>query len=342
MPLYTLTLISLLKGACVAWGYEDAFRVLGDDVVIADPGLANWFTSFLPRLGVEISTSKGIVSDRVAEFIGATITADDYVFPGKWKSPNNRNIFQLVKHFGRPLSWKSGAKGDAFQRACGMALIKEQCYSCNDRMTGGLITPLSVPIDGERVARIRRLSEEYGVDPSKVDVYYSEYTRTRVISTLRSLAGQFSSGKAMVKGTYIDRLYRRYLWDSSLEIGDTCFERDSFYSIDLLLDCLQRVIEYAVSPRVAQAFKSWTKAKGDNRDSKLANKLHLCGEWLAEWSGGAESFNETAGYFVFEGFASILDQLYGHLSVEYEPNKWRRQQARYERFVQFAMHAPYK
>jgi hypothetical protein len=343
MPLYTLTLIALIKGACVAWGFEDAFRVLGDDVVIADDGLAKWFIEFLPKLGVEISTTKGVSSSVVAEFVGASITDQDYVFPGQWKIPSKRNIYQLVKHHGQPLPWLPKQRDHLFQRAIGAALIKEQVYSPHrDIDHRGLIPPLAVPCSPDRIERVKAIEAMYPVDSSKVDEWYLQYTQNRVISTLRSLSGKLLKGDCQVIGTYIDGLIRRTLWDSPLidKFEGTEWERDSYHTLDILCDAFQRVVEVAINPQYGSAFKSWTKASGNTRDFQLASRFVAMADWLTEWVERSDSYTIVRAYFVFEGFSSLLDHIFGFLAVESHRNKWRVQEARYERFVQFVMHMP--
>lgn len=72
-PLFHLTHFLLLIVCCQLTGRKeayDSFRVLGDDVVISDPHLAKAYNNLLLLLGVEVSPTKTIISDHLAEFAG--------------------------------------------------------------------------------------------------------------------------------------------------------------------------------------------------------------------------------------------------------------------------------
>jgi hypothetical protein len=49
------------------------FRVLGDDVVIDHPEVANSYLRYIKQMGIEVSPAKTIVSNRVGEFAGKVI-----------------------------------------------------------------------------------------------------------------------------------------------------------------------------------------------------------------------------------------------------------------------------
>jgi len=68
--LATLTHAALLRGL----GRSKLFRVVGDDVAIADSLLARRYSDLITGLGIEISTSKSIISREYAEFCGKLLT----------------------------------------------------------------------------------------------------------------------------------------------------------------------------------------------------------------------------------------------------------------------------
>jgi hypothetical protein len=70
--LATLTHATLLSSLC---GDGD-WRVVGDDVVIADPRIAEKYQSIMSDLGVEINQSKSVISSNLGEFLGKLITSD--------------------------------------------------------------------------------------------------------------------------------------------------------------------------------------------------------------------------------------------------------------------------
>lgn len=69
--LATLTHAALIRGL----GESKLFRVVGDDVAIADDSLAHRYSDMIDRLGVEISTSKSIISREYAEFCGKLLSS---------------------------------------------------------------------------------------------------------------------------------------------------------------------------------------------------------------------------------------------------------------------------
>jgi hypothetical protein len=337
MPLYTLTLIQLLLGACKAWGFAPDFRVLGDDLVIADDGLACWFTDFLPKLGVEISKSKGIVSDRVVEFVGATITPDSYTFPGKWKEVNNKNLYQIVKSFGHPVVWgKTKEESETCMRAIGLAQIKELCYS---RAGGPLVGfQLSCELRDKVPDHIAMIEGLYNCSASDVERYYLPYTQNRVIATFQALGGSLVKCKSQSFGAARDAQVAKFLW-AHPELAwfeGTEWEKDSYFSIELTLDKMQRTVEVILGKEMYDGIKTWTKAgSGSTRDIQLGTRLLGFSQWLSAWIRHP-TYSETNGYFVFEMFSHLLDDIHAELRTE-PSNQWKRQQQRYERFVQFAM-----
>lgn len=73
--LATLAHAVLCDGLCRVLKLKDRdFRIVGDDVVIAHPHLAEVYQYAMRDLGVEINLSKSAISDRLGEFLGKQIT----------------------------------------------------------------------------------------------------------------------------------------------------------------------------------------------------------------------------------------------------------------------------
>jgi len=53
---------------------EDCYRILGDDIIITNDEVANFYKSYMHQIGVSVSPSKTITSNTAAEFAGFLIT----------------------------------------------------------------------------------------------------------------------------------------------------------------------------------------------------------------------------------------------------------------------------
>nr|AWY11206.1 putative RNA-dependent RNA polymerase [Melbourne fly narnavirus 1] len=56
--------------------HDDCWRIVGDDIVIANDSLANLYSKTMTALGVEINKSKSLISHKYAEFLGKLISID--------------------------------------------------------------------------------------------------------------------------------------------------------------------------------------------------------------------------------------------------------------------------
>jgi len=107
-PLFHVTHIVFIMTLCQRFGYDpqDSFRVLGDDVVIFEPKLAEAYQHELETYGIPISRSKSIASNRLAEFAGfliSEIQGRGVAFrPYKWgcKAVSRESCFALVHFLG--------------------------------------------------------------------------------------------------------------------------------------------------------------------------------------------------------------------------------------------------
>lgn len=75
-PLLSLTNATLARSACRMAGIdENAFRVIGDDIII-DNRASRFYADLVAQIGGEVNLSKTLTSDRVAEFAGRIIFPD--------------------------------------------------------------------------------------------------------------------------------------------------------------------------------------------------------------------------------------------------------------------------
>lgn len=97
--LATLTHAALLDS--LSPGSYSQWMVVGDDVVIVDPALAEKYHSVMTSLGVEINLSKSVISPNIGEFLGKLITAKG-VNPSVKAKPltTEAQILKLAEFFG--------------------------------------------------------------------------------------------------------------------------------------------------------------------------------------------------------------------------------------------------
>jgi hypothetical protein len=92
----------LLKGICDKHGIEPRFRVLGDDVIIADSSLHRIYRKSLDNLGCRVSLSKTFESKIMAEFAGTTILADRVGHGYKWRQMSDYSFIDAARNLGKP------------------------------------------------------------------------------------------------------------------------------------------------------------------------------------------------------------------------------------------------
>jgi hypothetical protein len=87
-PLFSLTHNMVLFTLCQLVGVipVDTYRVLGDDVIIADKGVYKRYIDFLRQYKVPVSSSKSLTSSSTAEFAGRIIYRGFDITPIKWKA----------------------------------------------------------------------------------------------------------------------------------------------------------------------------------------------------------------------------------------------------------------
>lgn len=102
--MFAITHGSLVRSIELSMGKEDTFRVLGDDIVIADNDVHDKYLLLLDRLQIPISQGKSISSDKVAEFAGVLCTPSQTLVGVKWRIPTRSNRLKLIASLPRPLN----------------------------------------------------------------------------------------------------------------------------------------------------------------------------------------------------------------------------------------------
>jgi len=88
---------ALIRGIAILLGRDpNCYYMIGDDVAIYDPEVAAEYESIQNAMGVMISPSKSMISNRVAEFGGATITRETYFNPGKWRDISDSSLMTFI------------------------------------------------------------------------------------------------------------------------------------------------------------------------------------------------------------------------------------------------------
>jgi hypothetical protein len=92
----------ILMGICKAVKVrpENTFRVLGDDVVIANHEVHRRYRAALVNLGCKVSESKTLISDVCAEFGGKVILANDIISTFKWRDIDGSNFIDIAMNLG--------------------------------------------------------------------------------------------------------------------------------------------------------------------------------------------------------------------------------------------------
>jgi hypothetical protein len=80
--------------------HNDAFFVLGDDVVILDDALYAKYVRALEAMDIPYAPSKTISSNLLTEFGGKIITPDGVTPQLKWRHVSDDSFIDLAKHFG--------------------------------------------------------------------------------------------------------------------------------------------------------------------------------------------------------------------------------------------------
>jgi hypothetical protein len=104
IALFSLTHNLLLTWLCHRHGVKpmDTFRILGDDVVIANDDVHSSYREVITQMGIPISESKSHSSTSYAEFAGYSIFQDQMVRPGQWRELGFTNVKELASQLTSP------------------------------------------------------------------------------------------------------------------------------------------------------------------------------------------------------------------------------------------------
>lgn len=106
-PLFSLTHNLVLFSLCKTVGVipVETYRVLGDDVIIADRRVYKLYRQFLHEYGVPVSETKSLTSSKVAEFAGRIILDGVDITPIKWKKLTWNSISSLYWEYRHTFPW---------------------------------------------------------------------------------------------------------------------------------------------------------------------------------------------------------------------------------------------
>lgn len=93
---FALTHGLILRSFEVKHGLSDTFRVLGDDVVIANQEIYEDYMNLLRFLQVPVSSAKSIISNKIAEFAGSVIGNNFSITTTKWRNPIDERRLSLI------------------------------------------------------------------------------------------------------------------------------------------------------------------------------------------------------------------------------------------------------
>lgn len=94
---FSLAHHGLVRGLCLWLGVPfSEYVILGDDICIRNEKLALEYKRTMESIGVPISTTKSVVSDKIAEFAGFTILKDSSFRAGKWREVTSESLLSFV------------------------------------------------------------------------------------------------------------------------------------------------------------------------------------------------------------------------------------------------------
>jgi hypothetical protein len=99
--IFALTHGNMVRAIERGLGLSDTFRVLGDDIVINNPEVAEHYREMMDTFECEISEAKSVISDLCGEFAGKILTKDDDITPLKWSNFNIGSPFRPVEILGK-------------------------------------------------------------------------------------------------------------------------------------------------------------------------------------------------------------------------------------------------
>ena len=94
-PLFTIS-HGILLYVLNEYTWDEAFYILGDDVIILDDELASKYREVLKAWHVQVSETKSFRSGRIAQFAGVTYTSEMQFHLPKWRPFTGHNLLDLA------------------------------------------------------------------------------------------------------------------------------------------------------------------------------------------------------------------------------------------------------
>jgi len=113
--LFALTHHAILQTLCRQHNLSHQYRILGDDIIITDDSLATLYKDYMSHIGVEVSPTKTITSNKIAEFAGFVINRKSCMKAAKPLSGamTKDNMINYIKTLGfNPFKGKLKDLGD--------------------------------------------------------------------------------------------------------------------------------------------------------------------------------------------------------------------------------------
>lgn len=328
MPLYTLSMIALLRGACDRWGFSPDFLVLGDDLVVRDSGLARWVHDFLPSIGVKINEGKGVTSSNIANFCGAHITADSFIYPGEMPEVDEDSWYNCSVKFAQPLP-------DGCPKAVSREKLGEAFWLSRVAALGCFGKP-SCPIGNSKAAN-QVISDQCFTEDQldQLADRHLEYDIRRLRDSARSLRGQILKGKLSSTMAATRRILKDFVHENVLY--DVCLREDDLlrrgFKADLTRSCFELFDTLGQSDAVG--LESWLKPKGETVELWVAHVLSRLNDLLTldapNWSVRR---TRIACRILVSSLSDVLDRLRQFLWERRGP-EFKRHQKRSSSFCHY-------
>lgn len=151
--------------------HENAFFILGDDIVILDDSLFLKYTEALKRLQCPISDMKSVSSNKLAEFAGKIIYRDDVVPQLKWRQFSDDSFVDAIRLLGsnalrllRPRQRK----------------VVRAIWDIPDFLGGIGFNPDGIPLEIRYLKYLDLFGEDLGTYLMSYDRHYSGYFHNHV------------------------------------------------------------------------------------------------------------------------------------------------------------------
>lgn len=100
-PMFAMAHHAVVRMCAQRIGSNDPlYRIVGDDIVIADKELAEEYVNLMAAIGCPNSVDKTVTSSSIAEFAGKVITRQGVIHTYKWRDPSDRSFIDVAKQLG--------------------------------------------------------------------------------------------------------------------------------------------------------------------------------------------------------------------------------------------------